>query len=274
MKNYRQETICVQGGYTPGNGEPVDVILSGLKVLELANGKNLTRNILKGEFAFELKDAAGNVIQTVSNGNGTNANNAFTFSALTFDTLGVYEYTISEVKGIAGGIVYSNQQYTVKITVTVDDTEGTPSGTAKMDDSTYTLELSFSGLKGRQGIQGETGPAGAAAGFGTPTITVDANTGTPSAEITATGPDTAKVFNFAFHNLKGAKGDTGPTGATGATGPQGPQGPKGDTGVTGDASSLAIIHGIDKTSSYAATDVCGADAAQALLNEIEGGFYY
>ena len=22
MKNYRQETICVQGGYTPGNGEP------------------------------------------------------------------------------------------------------------------------------------------------------------------------------------------------------------------------------------------------------------
>jgi hypothetical protein len=55
---------------------------------------------------------------------------------------------------------------------------------------------------------------------------------------------------------------------------QGPQGPKGDTGVTGDASSLAIIHGIDKTSSYGTTDVCGADAAQALLNEIEGGFYY
>ena len=22
MKDYRQETICVQGGYTPGNGEP------------------------------------------------------------------------------------------------------------------------------------------------------------------------------------------------------------------------------------------------------------
>jgi hypothetical protein len=55
---------------------------------------------------------------------------------------------------------------------------------------------------------------------------------------------------------------------------QGPQGPKGDTGVSGDASSLAIIHGIDKTTSYAATDVCGADAAQALLNAIEGGFYY
>jgi hypothetical protein len=37
---------------------------------------------------------------------------------------------------------------------------------------------------------------------------------------------------------------------------------------------MTIIHGIDKTTSYGTLDVCGADAAQALLNEIEGGFYY
>lgn len=51
------------------------------------------------------------------------------------------------------------------------------------------------------------GDTGAAAGFGTPTATVDSNVGTPSVVITASGDNTAKVFNFAFSNLKGEKGD-------------------------------------------------------------------
>lgn len=92
------------------------------------------------------------------------------------------------------------------------------------------------GPTGPQGPTGPTGGTGAAAGFGTPTASVDANVGTPSVTITASGPNTAKVFNFAFKNLKGVKGDTGSTGATGPQGPQGPTGatgPKGDTGNTG-----------------------------------------
>ena len=74
------------------------------------------------------------------------------------------------------------------------------------------------------GPEGPAGHTGAAAVFGTPTATVDANVGTPAVEITATGDDTAKVFAFAFSNLKGepgaagAKGEPGATGATGATG--------------------------------------------------------
>ena len=63
-----------------------------------------------------------------------------------------------------------------------------------------------------------TGPAGAAAGFGTPTATVDANVGTPSVTVTASGSNTAKVFNFAFKNLKGAKGATGTRGSRWNTG--------------------------------------------------------
>ena len=76
------------------------------------------------------------------------------------------------------------------------------------------------GDKGDPGDTGHQGDPGAAAGFGTPTATVDESTGTPSVKVTASGPDTAKVFSFAFAGLKGETGDTGSTG------------PKGDPGTS------------------------------------------
>lgn len=89
------------------------------------------------------------------------------------------------------------------------------------------------GPTGPIGKTGPTGPTGAAAGFGTPTASVDANVGTPSVTVTATGGATAKVFNFAFKNLKGNTGATGPTGKTGAIGPTGPRGEIGGVGPVG-----------------------------------------
>lgn len=58
------------------------------------------------------------------------------------------------------------------------------------------------------------GDTGAAAGFGTPTVdNSEANqVGTASVEVSASGPATAKIFNFKFNNLKGEKGATGAAG--------------------------------------------------------------
>ena len=80
------------------------------------------------------------------------------------------------------------------------------------DGSTITIK------NGDTGAAGPAGKDGTSAGFGEATASVDANTGTPSVTVTESGPDTAKVFNFAFKNLKGAKGDTGAAGPAGKDG--------------------------------------------------------
>lgn len=88
----------------------------------------------------------------------------------------------------------------------------TVSVSASGPDTAKVFDFSFGIPKGDTGDKGDTG---AAAGFGTPTATVDSSVGTPSVTVTASGPDTAKEFAFAFSNLKGDQGETGPQGPIG-----------------------------------------------------------
>lgn len=90
------------------------------------------RDLNDGEFAAELKDSDGNLLQTkrfarvprdaqsdketnVREGEGT-----FEFDKLTFDRAGVYTYTVTEQDGNLGGVTYDRTVHTVTVTVTED----------------------------------------------------------------------------------------------------------------------------------------------------------
>lgn len=108
--------------YTP---TPVDVTVKA--------DKHLTgRDLNDVEFAAELKDSDGNLLQTkrfarvprdaqsdkatdVREGEGT-----LEFDKLTFDRAGVYTYTVTEQDGDLGGVTYDRTVHTVTVTVTED----------------------------------------------------------------------------------------------------------------------------------------------------------
>ncbi|MGX0267383.1 pilin isopeptide linkage protein/LPXTG-motif cell wall-anchored protein [Enterococcus casseliflavus] len=97
-----------ENSYQPQAGS---VVLSAKKVL---TGRDLQAN----EFAFELVDEAGKVLQTKHN----DANGTITFDALTYDDAGEHRYTIREKAGNDATIIYDETTY--QVTVTVKDQAG------------------------------------------------------------------------------------------------------------------------------------------------------
>ncbi|MCO5496800.1 Spy0128 family protein [Enterococcus innesii] len=92
-----------ENSYQPQAGS---VVLSAKKVL---TGRDLQAN----EFAFELVDEAGKVLQTQHN----DANGTITFDALTYDDAGEHRYTIREKAGNDATIIYDETTYQVTVTV-------------------------------------------------------------------------------------------------------------------------------------------------------------
>lgn len=159
-------------------------------------------------------------------------------------------------------MAYSPTTWTTGDTITAEKMN-------KLEQGVANEQVGPQGPKGETGPAGETGAAGAAAGFGTPTATVDATTGTPAVTVQASGPDTAKVFAFSFTGLKGEKGDTGaqgPAGEKGDTGAQGPAGEQGPAGATYTlpAATTAALGGVKQATAVA--DV----AAAPTMEEFNG----
>ena len=145
--------------FTPS---PVKVNLEFDK--SLSNG-----NLNAGDFSFTLT-GDNNVNETVTN----KANGKINFSELSFDQVGVYNYTVKEVKGDKADVDYDEMIIGVKVTVTKDAATGLLSAKTEMtstggeatgaDDKTFnnhvvapvTAQFDFSkALAGRELKDGE-----------------------------------------------------------------------------------------------------------------------
>lgn len=123
------------------------------------------------------------------------------------------------VKGDSGDRGPTGLTPVISATASVDSNVGTPAVivTKTGTDEAPNFAFAFSnirGERGEQGIQGPVGPQGPAGDVGaypdiTASATVDANVGTPSVNVTKSGPDSAPNFAFAFQNIKGQPGATG-----------------------------------------------------------------
>ena len=122
-------------------------------------------------------------------------------------------------------VYYDNKAYLAKQDVPIN---------TSITTENYWMMMVEGGV-GPTGPRGNTGPTGTAAGFGTPTAIASrlGPAASPTVSISASGANTAKVFNFTFGIPMGPTGDPGPAGEPGVRGPQGATGPTGDTGPTG-----------------------------------------
>ena len=138
--------------YTPAD---VEMPLTAFKTLI---GKNLKDN----EFTFELKDANGNTLQSVTNiGGVVNFENLVFTADDMVDEKGnkvmtkTFVYTITEVEGNVEGMVYDSNAYTITVTVT-DDSKGNLSVSYNVSDNNGAVEsISFTNSYNPPAIQVE-----------------------------------------------------------------------------------------------------------------------
>ena len=89
--------------------QPTSLALRAVKLLDGATPET-------NEFVFQLKDAEGNVLQSVNN-SGSNVE----FAPIEYTEAGTYTYTIVEAAGDNEGIIYDAAEFTVTVQVSETD---------------------------------------------------------------------------------------------------------------------------------------------------------
>ena len=111
------KTAEFKNSYKPNPGEfSVTDQVTATKVLT-------GRALEKGEFSFELVEGEGKDAKVVATGEN-DAEGKITMSPIEYTEAGTHTYTLREVKGDAGGITYSDAEYTIVTTIT-DNGDGT-----------------------------------------------------------------------------------------------------------------------------------------------------
>ena len=271
-------TVCVKGMIGRG---VVDVdIVDGELIFTLSDGTTVNLGNIMGPKGDPGENATITIGQTTTGDPGTNASVTNTGT----ETDAVLNFTIP--KGVPAGF-------------------GTPTAKATTLDpgSDATVKVSASGTNEEkvfsfefgipEGLKGDTGDA---AGFGTPTASVQTLTPDKQATVfvTATGEDTSKVFDFQFGIPKGDTGDAAgfdtPT-ATAQTLPSGsdatasvqasgsntekkfdfsfgiPKGDKGDTGAAaGFGTPTASASTLDSDDPATASVTSSGDDTEKVFN--------
>ena len=102
------------------------------------------RDMAEGEFSFELVEGEGKDAKVVATGKNA-ADGKITMSPVKYDKARKHKYTLREVKGNAGGITYSDAEFTIETTIT-DNGDGTLKAehVLKDDVKAATFENSYS----------------------------------------------------------------------------------------------------------------------------------
>lgn len=108
-----QDNLRFVNSYEP---KPASV---SLPVRKVVNTGDTGETLSDGEFSFVLSDADGNVLQKVQN----TADGSVPFAPLSFDHVGMFSFTVGEVRGNLAGWSYDGSLFDVRVSVS-DDSSG------------------------------------------------------------------------------------------------------------------------------------------------------
>lgn len=135
--------LVAQVSYDTANPTFRNTYLAKETTATLEANKVLTgRDLEANEFAFDLIDPNGKVVETVKNAK----DGKISFKELAFKTTGTYTYTIKEQAGALGGVKYDTKVIKATVTVT-DDGKGQLHATVAYENNQNTFTNTYSADK-------------------------------------------------------------------------------------------------------------------------------